>query len=147
MLVIPRPSDLPAPSLPVVQAFPGLAELRRQTHWFIENDPTPISLVPVAKQAAPGGGWNVSPLAPRSTQRFKLIPQSTADGVVQTADGTSRRFDYILLGEWNAIVAIGDMFTEPEHSGQKWVVQGLLPYNGYEIKAGIVSYGKNPQHG
>lgn len=147
MLIIPRSVTLPPEDQPIVTAYPGLNELRRQTHWFIENDPTPISLIPVEKVAASGGGWNISELDPRPSQRFKLIFQSGSDGVVQATDGVNRRYDFILLGEWDAIVDIGDMFVEPAYGNQKWIVQGLQPYNGYQIKAGIVSYGKNPQHG
>lgn len=148
MVYIPRSTITPLDTTPIIQPYPGLDALRRQTHWFIENDPTPITLIPVQKVEAPGGAWNISELPPRPTQRFKMIFQSgAADGVVQTADGTNRRFDFVLVGEWDATVHIGDIFVEPEYDDHKWVVQGLHPFNGYEIKAGVVSYGKAPQHG
>lgn len=144
---VPRSATPPLDEVQLIQPAPGLDSLRRQTHWFIENDPTPIALIPVEKVEAPGGGWNMQELPPRPTQNFKLIYQTGSDGVVQTADGQNRRYEFILLGEWDAVINIGDVFTEPEHDGQRWVVSGLLPYNGYETKAGIVSYGRNPQHG
>ena len=148
MVYIPRGDTTPLLDPPIIQPFPGLDVLRRQTHWFIENDPTDIVLIPTGKVSAPGGGWNIATLPPRPNQRFKVIYQGgAADGILNTTDGQVRKFDFILLGEWDASMEIGDTFTEAAHGNQKWVVNGLQPYNGYEIKAGVVSYGGDPQHG
>lgn len=148
MVYVPRGAVTPLDDPPIIQPFPGMDSLRRQTHWFIENDPTDIVLIPTERVRAPGGGFNMQQLDPRPSQRFKLIFQSgIVDGVVEAADGINRRYDFVLLGEWDATVHIGDQFTEPAYGDQKWVVQGLQPYNGYEVKAGVVSYGRNPQHG
>lgn len=147
MVYIPQGTVTPPDDAPVVFPYPGLDMLRRQTHWFIEDDPTDIILVPQIRTQAPGGGFNMSDGAPRAVQTFKLIYQSGSDGVVQTTDGQNMRYDFILLGEWDATVQQGDVWAEPENENQKYVVQGLLPYNGYEVKAAVVSFGKKAQHG
>lgn len=148
MVYLPRDAVTPLEDPPIIRPFPGLNELRRQTHWFIMNDPTYIDLVPVERITAPGGAWNSSDLPPRPSQAFKMIYQSGfVDGVVPTTDGQNRRYDFILVGEWDATVGVGDHFFDSSPDIQHWIITGLQPYNGYEIKAGVVSYGRNPQNG
>lgn len=149
MVFLPRGTITPLEDPPIIQPFPGLDTLRRQTHWFIAQSPTDIILVPTQKIAAPGGGWNLTDLPPRPTQTFKLIWQmGFVDGVVPAQDGQNRRYDYVILGEWDATLKDGDYFTTgADDTFQKWVVTGLQPWNGYEVKAGILSYGKAPQRG
>lgn len=133
---------------PIIEAYPGLDELRRQTHWFIMNDPTPIVLTPRDRAIAPGGGWNAVDLTPRPEQIFKMIFQSgVVDGVVATADGQDRRYDFVILGEWDCTLGIGDYWVDALNDHQFWTIAGLQPYNGYEVKAGVLSYGRDPQHG
>lgn len=111
------------------------------THWFIQMDPTTVSLVPRLRQKGSSGGHKWVNGSPRSPQEVKMIPQAGVLGGIQTAeDGLSRRFDFVLLAEWDAIVVIGDHWVDDD--GNTWVVESLDPYNGYEVKAGVKAYGK-----
>lgn len=148
MVYIPHPGFTPNDPPQAWPLTPDLVTNRELTHWFIVQDPSPISLIPVEKTRQPGGGFKTDALPPRPEQIMKLIYQGgSADGIVATADGQSRRYDFILLGEWDATIHIGDFWEDPTRDGQFWVVNGLQPYNGYEVKAGVSSYGWNPDGG
>lgn len=123
----------------------GLAELRKQTKWFIDDDPTGIRLKTNAKTEQPSGGYKITAGAERDLQWFKLI-NSLGDfnGIVRTDDGQVRRFNYILLGEHDAQVAIGDYWTDGD---TKYEVIALLAKNDYEVKAAVQAYGKDPNYG
>lgn len=65
-------------------------------------------------------------------------------GIIDTGDGRSRQFSYVMVMEWDAQVAIGDHFTDSK--GQQWEVEEILPNNDYEVKALMRSYGSEPQY-
>lgn len=120
-----------------------LALNKKLTKWFIETDPTTLVLVPLVKVDRPGGAKKMENGTPRAAQDFKIIYPG-GDGIVVTSDGTTRRFDFIILGEYDANLAIGDHWTE---SNQHYSVEYLFPFNGYEVKGGGVSHGSAPDHG
>ena len=130
-----------------------LAAQRRMTEEFIRRDPTAIVLTPRVPQITPGGGREWIDGTPRPAQTFKLIPQSSFDGVsVGTATGVAagsnaqgRKYEYVLLGTFDAVAEIKDWFQAPD--GQRYEIVGKMPYNGYETKFGLVSYGSNPKEG
>lgn len=151
MVYIPKPGYTPldpAPSPPGGYDATQLRVNRQLTHWFIMNDPYPVSLVPRERVRTPTGGFITDDLPPRPQQIVKMIYQMGAtNGVTITSDGTNRRYDFIILGEWDSTIKVGDFWEQPDREGQFWVVTGLHPYNGYEVKAGVISYGGHPDGG
>jgi hypothetical protein len=112
---------------------------RKNTKRFIDSDPTVITLTtPVS--AVVNGTRVANYSEERNPQTFKIIWQGD-DGVVREIPGGTRRFNFILLGEHDAELAIGDFWQVDE---QKFVIEYVFPDNGYEVKAGGVSHGPTP---
>ena len=88
----------------------GLAELRDQTQWLIDDDPTTIALIPkVAPTRKPSGGYDfmpdkLNPPKPKRPQTFKIIPTGGgwSNTVVEGESGFATRSDYVLLGLYKA---------------------------------------------
>lgn len=119
---------------------------RELTHWFIEQDPTTVTLIPQTKVKTAGGAFNLVPGVARAPQIVKLIfPSGSSDGISSGQDGRVRKYDFILVGEWDAVVEIDDYFEDSQ--GNFWIITGLVPYNGYEVKATMISYGGHPTNG
>jgi hypothetical protein len=116
-----------------------LAINRDMTDWFIEQKPTTIQLIP--REPVWVNGTKVMPDdAPRDPQTFYVIWAPTT-GIVQTMDGTTRRFDFVLVGRYDAEVAIGDHWSIGKQDNE---IDYIYPYNGYEVKCGGSSYGSEP---
>lgn len=145
MPVLPYPPT-PEPG----QDLDATAELllqREITDWFIASDPVSIILVPRADSPGPGGSVVPEDGLPRGEQVFKLIGMSSTNrpfpsGVDSPASGVNRRYEYTLLGSWDAIVEENDYWVD--ENGQKYVVQSLQPYNGYEVRALVDGHGRRP---
>lgn len=121
---------------------------RKSTEWFVDCDPTTLVLIPRVKQNRPGGSHRFVDGTPREPQDFKFIYPG-GDGIVVTADGETRRFDFILVGSHDGRMDIGDHWTETDANGvvQNYVIEYLYAPNGYEIKGGGVTHGEYPEHG
>jgi hypothetical protein len=112
---------------------------RKNTKRFIDSDPTVVSLItPVSMMV--NGTKIANYTEDREPQTFKIIWQGD-DGIVRETPGGARRFNFILLGEYDAELAIGDFWQVDE---QKFVIEYIFPNNGYEVKAGGVSHGSTP---
>lgn len=112
---------------------------RKNTKRFIDSDPTVISLItPV--NAIVNGTKVANYTEDRAAQTFKIIWQGD-DGVVRETPGGTRRFNFIILGEYDAELDIGDFWQVGD---QKFVIEYVYPNNGYEVKAGGVSHGTTP---
>jgi hypothetical protein len=148
MVFIPYPPGQEAPDLEVNVAA-EIEQNRSLTSLFIAMDPTDVVLIPRSTVRTPAGGTRTVDDDPRDIQRVKLIYGGNTGagraGIIDTGDGRERQFSYIMVMEWNAEVSPGDHFTDPK--GQMWEVEEVMPYNGYEIKATMRSYGKDPQYG
>jgi hypothetical protein len=117
----------------------ALSMHRKGTTEFIAANPTTIILTSKT-EAWVGGTKTLDVDSEREPQDFKVI-WSGSDGIVVTASGTTRRFDFILVGEYDANVAIGDFWDiENQHN----VIEYVYPSNGYEVKCGGKSYGSKP---
>lgn len=116
--------------------------LRASTNWFIATDSVTIALTPRVRTPKPGGAadWIDGPV--RVPQKFMLIAEPAFGGIVESGDGRQRQYNYVLVGEWDAAIEPGDWWVDS--SGQHWEVIGMIPYNGYETKAGVHSIGKHP---
>lgn len=113
---------------------------RKGTERFIDADPTEITLTPSAEVWS-GGTKTYGSETPRESQSFKIIWSGSQDGLAITSEGKTRRFDFILVGRYDAEVAIGDFWKlDDQHFQIEWVA----PNNGYEVKAGGSSHGSKP---
>jgi|GEM_PF-2645948 len=142
MVYIPSSPETPAP--PVATPDDRSAELwinRLNTKAFIEADPISLSLTRSGSVRTPGGGIKRQGAAQTPLQTFKLIMQSPAGGSIEqrTEDGTERRVEYVLLGEWDADVQTGDFWNDER--GQRWEVTAIIPRNGYELRAVVEAHG------
>ncbi len=122
---------------------------RNLTKWFIDCDPSTITLIPRVKTIKPGGGSDYSNGTPRNPQQFKMIFQSgDSTGVVVSDSGEVKKYDFIILGKHDAQIEIGDIWYEGSGENRhKYIVVGFTPFNNYEIKAGVTSFGKRPGNG
>ena len=122
----------------------GLEALRQSTAWFIDQDPTIVTLVQRgASGKGPGGGVLYGPPTPRSPQTVKLIHQG-GNGISTGEGGQDRVYQYVIVLAHDGLVEVGDEF---EVSGNKFVVFSMDPDNGYERKAYARQHGKNPTDG
>lgn len=134
------------------QSPAALRVLRKQTEWFINDDPFDIVLTPrstVTRVA--GGGYMRSDGTPRPSQRVKLIYTGSArgvggqEGLQVTADGVERRYDYIIVGPWDMVIEVGDHWTDPR--GNRCEVTSLIPDNEYERRATASIFGGRTEGG
>ena len=128
-----------------------LAVTRRQTKWLIDNDPFEIVLTPIVKARVPGGGYQTSNGTARAPQRVKLIYTGSARGVAGqegsqvTQDGVEHRYDYVVVGEYDFEVAIGDTWLDS--LGNICRITGLIPDNEYERRATASIFGTRVEGG
>lgn len=150
MVFVPSPGYTPNPGVPTVDLTPEILSQQELTHWFIMQDPTPVVLVPYSEVPTPGGGVKLSAGAPRPEQIMKLIQMAhterPVDSTSDSANGVQRKHDFTLLGEWDATVEVNDRWDDPI-TGQAWRVDSIVPWNGYEVKAMLMSYGDRADHG
>lgn len=118
-----------------------LAIHRSGTKRFIDSDPTEIVLTPRTSQMVAGTKKFIDGV-PRAEQRFKVI-WAGDNGIVRIPgqEGGVRRFDFIIVGEHDAIVAINDFW---KNGDQEFTIEYVFPSLGYEVKAGGVSHGPSP---
>ena len=137
----------------------ALAIHKKNTQHYIENNPTSIVLMPSVDTWS--GGTRIlsdrtqddpnpyhvdsdgNPLQipfPRAAQDFKII-WSGGTGIVVDSLGITHKFDFILVGAFDAELAIGDHWSV---GAQKFNIEYIYPYNGYEVKGGGLSIGGHP---
>lgn len=134
MAFFPRPEG-------VLELSSELTVMRDLTYWFIMADPTEIVLSTKIKNRTATGAINVVAGPVRPLQKFKLI-NNGGGGLVRNTDGTERDYPIILLGMWDAIVDIGDWWQDIY--GNHFEVEDMIPYNSYEVRALVRSYGRDP---
>lgn len=124
-----------------------LAIQRQNTEEFINSNPMPIVLTRRGNTRTVTGAYEHPDGRLLPTQLFKLIMVSPSGGSIEqrSDDGTERRIDFVLLGNYDADVQIGDYWHDD--TGQRWEVVSLVPFNGYQVQANVESYGKRPQNG
>jgi hypothetical protein len=122
---------------------------RRVTREFIMASPTEVTLVPNTETRTGSGATKMDEGVPRPVQTFRLIPMSHTErpqrSLSDTGGGVQRKYDFTLLGEWDAVVSENDYFYGPD--GEKYIVDSVLPFNGYERKAMVMAYGRRARHG
>lgn len=133
-----------------------LAELRFATSALIADKPTTISLVPTRAPGQgvrkPGGGHDylaTSP-TPLPPQVFRIdVARQIGPRRSPNDAGKAVEYDYTLLGEHDAVVAIGHTWSEtaPDGSNIHYRVEAVDPNNGYETIARVNAFATEPQHG
>jgi len=116
-----------------------LAINRDNTDKYINIDPTEIILIP-RREIWVAGSKRMADQTPRVPQTFKVNWQYST-GQVTVIDGTTFRFDYVIIGRYDAEVEINDHWS---HLDQDFEVHYVFPSNGYEVRAGGNSYGSKP---
>lgn len=120
-----------------------LAANRRVTHAYIIAKPMLVVLMTDVRTKTPAGGIKRGDGFARVAQVMRLIEQASAygnqPGLLRAADGAQRRVTFQLLGEWDAEMEVGDHWSDS--LGVRLEVAELLPYNGYERRGRVVSYG------
>ena len=114
--------------------------LRRTTDHFIQTDPYTVELIPRVFQETVDGGreWVDGPKRPAQT--FKLIEGVSTGDMARGEGGVRERTaQFTLLGQWDAIVKPYDHWED--ENGQRLEVKFMMPYNGYEVRALVDSYG------
>lgn len=114
---------------------------REITRLFIADDPSLITLTPNSKEKAPSGGYREVKGEPKPIQMVKVIYQAAKGDADSTSDGAVRKHSVIIVGLYGANIEEGDTFEWPGNSGSKWVITGIHPDNGYEVKADAIAYG------
>jgi hypothetical protein len=114
---------------------------RVNTANFINLDPTSIALKTRVEQFVAGTRKRTDGPT-RSPQLFKVIWGTVGAGFVPIiGGGETRRFDFILVGNWDAIVDIGDYWVVGKQQNE---IGYIYPWNGYEVKCGGYSHGGDP---
>jgi hypothetical protein len=123
--------------------MPDITAIQQKlTEWFISSGPpTSVTLIPQAKVKTPGKGIRTVDGPARPEQFMKQI-WTGGDGL-QTAglDGTNHRYDMVLVGLFDCEAEIGDVWYVGD---QKYYIHSEYPFNGYERKFGLYSYGSKP---
>lgn len=114
---------------------------RLGTSKFISADTSKIELIP-RKDLIVAGTKTFVDLPKKEPQNFRIIWNGDS-GISRNPgqEGGSRKFDFILVGEYNADISIGDFWTSGD---QEFRIEYIYPDNEYEVKAGGVSYGPRP---
>jgi len=120
-----------------------VAELTAQrniTLGFIMSAPVELVLTPHAKTATSAGGWTHTAATDRALQTFRIIDASALGlpSPTKSLDGVERKYDYMLLGEYDAVVGVGDTFT---YDGRAHEVIELMFNLEYEVRAKVVRHG------
>lgn len=116
------------------------------TKQFIDLNPIVIQLIPVVLSKNSRGALVRTPQAPRVAQTFRLIPlesPSPATPPVITDDGRHRNHDAVLLGEHNALMAVGDTWTDVE--GYNYEIVEIAPDTplNYERRGLVLKRGRD----
>ncbi|WP_048890658.1 hypothetical protein [Mycobacterium heckeshornense] len=106
-----------------------------------------ITLVPAVGVVAekPGGGKDYAPAEPRSAQRFAVFNTGGFDGREnsQTDQGMTRKFQFKLVGSWDAVIEIGDAW---EDDVAKYQIDSVDRTKPYQIEALVVGFLKETGH-
>lgn len=121
-----------------------LAYLRYTTKQYILDEPTTIVLKRQVKVNKPGGGHDFPKVA-LPAQIFRFVNQDIGSGISLGSDeGIARRFNYVLIGKHDADIDINDTW---EDGVDQYKVDSLVPNNGFEVRANIVGFSVEPEHG
>lgn len=111
------------------------------THAFILTQPVTITLIPRSKVKKPAGGFVWQYETARDSQVMRLVEPSTPREAMpmpqSTSDGVQREIVFMLLGEWDSVIGLYDVF---DHDGHRWEIVQLGHSNGWEQRASVARY-------
>lgn len=115
---------------------------RKLTKAFIDTKPIELVLRPRVRAETPSGGFRWEDGQPRPAQTLRIVEPSTHVNLApeprRTNDGEQRKIEFLLLGEWDAVIGQDDTFT---YQGREWQVVELAYDNGWEQRASVARYG------
>lgn len=113
---------------------------RQNTAAFINADHEVIVLTPRTKTRTSTGGTTWTKGTPRDPQKFHFTERvSNAMPSNRVPGGEQRIEDYTLLGNYDAVIEVGDVF---DFGGGEWEVVSLTNENGYERRATVIRHGR-----
>lgn len=115
------------------------------TDVYINDVPTTISLKRKVAEIQPSGGHTKVPVT-LPPQKFRFVNQSLSDGLgySPTDEGEVHSYIYVLIGAYDADIQIDDSWEEGDI---QYHVDGIIPSTGYETRASVTGYAKEPIHG
>ena len=131
---------------PPVPEDANTAELvvdRINTNAMIAANPVALTLIP-RHTVRDGAGSRLIEDAPRPLQIGRLLDQqNTASSPAPGSDGPQRQDVFQLLLGWDGQVELYDYWVD--NDGIRYEVTGILPYNGYEVRAEVTRFGQEGQ--
>ncbi len=119
-----------------------LLEVQRElTRMFIDVNPVTLELAETTRVETDSGGYVQRIVGMRDPQVFTIIePGDSLDrDPIRAADGFSRIMpDYVLLGEWDAEMALDDLFM---YEGSEFKITQMMHENKWERRARVERYG------
>lgn len=119
----------------------NLAANQVATELFIKSDPSVITLTPNKRVRTQNGSYRHEAGEPKPPQTVKIIFQDNRGHSEWNTDGEYRKNAVIIVAKHDADIDEGDTFHWPPGDLKKWVVTGIHPSNGYEVKADAYVYG------
>lgn len=110
---------------------------RRATESFIRLFPLEIVLVPHVRVQTASGGYELQAQSPRAVQTMTWVENPNQDGLAtpeRTVAGEVRKSEHMLLGKWDAQMAVGDTFVL---DGKTWEIKALYFENRWERRARV----------
>lgn len=101
---------------------------------FIDTAPVEVILTPRVKTTTTTGGQTYSDGLDRPAQVFRLVAQATAPPPVVVVDGVERVITYHLVGTADAVVDVGDRWSDTLGD---WEVVAVVTDRGYETRAHV----------
>jgi hypothetical protein len=119
-----------------------LRALRKGTAGFIAVKSFSLVLTPVLRVKT-ATGYDTQEQTPRLPQKMRLIDQAfilvgNNPGRLRSAMGEAQKATHMLLGEYDAQMAVGDFWVD---SGARFEIDEIMPDNGYEQRAKVIRYG------
>lgn len=132
-IIIPSP-----PGSPGAGGAGASVVQRGLTAAFIAALPVSLVLTPRTHQKLPSGGFSYVLGSPRASQVMTIVEQTGLPRPTRTVDGVERVVEFEIVGQWDAQMARGDVFT---YQGKDWEVVDLFFDNGYETRALVSARG------
>lgn len=97
-----------------------------------------MTLVPSSRSVTASGGFTDTPATPRAPQDVKLSLLAFDQRPTITVGGVERIIDYHMIMKHNAVVEVGDTWTDAE--GTRYEVVGFTDGLKYEKKAFVLRH-------
>lgn len=115
---------------------------RKNTRAFIDANPVTLVLSTRARVRTPTGGERLQNAGTLAPQQFRLIDLGGSTGGLSVptvdVDGTDRRVEMVLYGNWDAIVPLNSTFT---YGGSNYRVVGLGTPRSYDVRGLVIRDG------